>query len=183
MKKDIIMCMIATVITSLANGQGKYLGNNGEISFYSHTIVEDITAINNKVAGVIDAATGEVAVIVKMVEFSFVKELMQEHFNENYVESVKFPKSTFTGTITNNTDVDYTTHGKYKVLVEGELTLHGVKKVISTEGTVEVTGTGIVASTKFILHPADFKIKIPKVVRNNIAKSMEVTVSINCNPI
>ena len=174
---------MATAIACTMMGQGKYLANNGEISFYSHTIIEDITADNDKVAGVIDAASGEVAIIVKMVEFQFVKKLMQEHFNENYVESEKYPKGTFNGSITNNEDVDYSTPGTYKVQVEGELTIHGVKKTHSAEGSVEVTGAAIIARTKFLLNPEDFKIKIPKVVRKNIADSMEITVTLKCDPI
>ena len=183
MRRNIMTCLVATAITSSVMGQGKYLTNDGEISFFSHTIVEDIKAENSKVAAVVDAASGEVVIIVKMTEFRFVKKLMQEHFNENYVESEKFPKGTFTGSITNNAEVDYSTPGTYEVKVSGDMTIHGVKQSLTTDGSVEVTHSGITARTKFILHPADFKIKIPRIMRNNIAESIEITVVLTCDPI
>ena len=164
-------------------GQGKYLANNGTITFFSHTPIEDIKAVHDEVSGVIDGASGEVAIIVKMTGFQFEKKLMQEHFNENYVESEKYPKSTFNGRITDNDRVDYTKNGSYPVSVSGTLTLHGVSNEITEQGQVEVTDNGIVARTKFIVKPADYDIKIPRVVRNNIAKEVEVTVELNANPI
>ena len=183
MKKRILIGLMATAITFAMMGQGKYLTNDGEISFYSHTVIEDIMAENYKVAGVIDAASGEVAVIVKMTEFKFEKKLMREHFNENYVESEKFPKAIFNGSITNNTDVDYTKPGTYEVHMAGNLTIHGKTNRISADGSIQVTGRGITARTKFILNPEDYGIKIPKVVRKNIAESMEIDVKLNCQPI
>ena len=183
MKKLLITGLLVVCIIGVVDGQGKFLTNDGNISFFSHTAIEDITAINNKVACVIDAATGEVAIIVKMTGFQFEKKRMQEHFNENYVESEKFPKATFNGSISNNGEVNYATTGTYQVLVEGDLTIHGITRAISTEGSVEVTGTRIIARTKFLLNPEDFDIKIPKVVRKNIAENMEIRAELNCDPI
>ena len=182
MKKALVIgCFL--VLTSWTWGQGKYLSNNGTISFFSHTPIEDIKAVHDEVSGVIDGASGEVAIIVKMTGFQFEKKLMQEHFNENYVESEKYPKSTFNGRITNNSQVDYTSPGTYPVTVEGTLTIHGVSREISESGQVVVTENGIVSRTKFIVKPADYEIKIPRVVRNNIAKEVEVTVEMVGNPI
>ena len=183
MKKIMVTGLMVTSIAMAMLGQGKYLTNNGEISFYSHTAIEDITAINNEVASVIDAASGEVAIIVKMTAFQFEKKLMQEHFNENYVESEKFPKATFNGSIKNNGEVDYSRSGNYIVQVAGELTIHGVTNSVGAEGTIEVKAKGITARTKFLLNPEDYDIKIPRVVRKNIAESMEITAILNCDPI
>lgn len=183
MTAGLIAGMLVTAFTGIGLSQGKYLTNTGEISFYSHTVIEDITAKNSKVASVLNAATGEVVIIVKMTDFQFKKKLMQEHFNENYVESEKFPKATFNGSITNNADVDYSEPGTYEVRVTGDMTIHGTTQVVTEEGTVEVTGTGITARTTFRLNPEDYKIKIPKVVRKNIAESMEIKVELKCNPI
>ena len=170
-------------LSDTVSGQGKYLTSEGYISFYSPTVIEDITVVNNKVGCVIDAATGSVAIIVTMNQFQFEKKLMQEHFNENYVESEKYPKATFNGTISNNETVDYSRPGKYPVTVEGEMTIHGVKKQVSAEGSMEVTEKGVIANTKFMLNPEDYDIKIPRVVRNNIAKNMEITATLACDPI
>ena len=109
--------------------------------------------------------------------------MMQEHFNENYVESEKFPKATFNGKIVNNSEVDYSSKGIYNVKIEGEMTIHGKTNAVSAEGTLEVVSEGIVARTKFLLNPADYDIKIPKVVRNNIAEAMEVRVELSHLPI
>ena len=181
MMKKSVACLIMTIILPFAiQGQGKYLTNNGVISFYSHTIIEDITAVNNEVAAVIDGSSGELVIILKMTQFQFEKKMMQEHFNENYLESEIFPKATFSGTILNNDDVKYSIPGLYEVKVIGEMTIHGQTKTISEEGTVKVTSTGIVCSTKFKLNPEDYKIKIPRTVRKNISTQMEIRVELPC---
>jgi len=177
----LILCMI--YLFTPARSQGKYLTNNGTIKFYSHTVIEDITAENRRVAAVVDAEKGEVAVIVMMREFQFEKKLMQEHFNENFVESEKYPKAFFNGSIENNDSVDYRSPGIYPVMVLGELTIHGVTRSLNTKGTLEVKANGIVAHTSFRLNPEDYEIKIPRVVRDNIAENMEITVELGCNPI
>lgn len=160
------------------------MANNGYISFYSHTAIEDITAENNQVASVIDAASGEVAIIVTMINFQFEKKLMQEHFNENYVESEKYPKATFNGKIINNSEVNYTEEGVYKVSVEGDMTIHGITNKASVEGSIVVTEAGgVVIRTKFMLNPEDYKIRIPRIVRNNIAERLEISVDILHQPI
>ena len=109
--------------------------------------------------------------------------MMQEHFNENYVESERFPKATFNGRIVNNSEVDYSADGVTEVRVEGDMTIHGKTVKISTVGTIEVISGDIIARTKFLLNPEDYDIKIPKVVRRNIAERLEITVELNCKPI
>jgi len=171
------------IITLSLSGQGKFLTNEGSISFYSHTPIEDITALNNEVGAVIDGEKGEVVIIVQMTRFQFEKKLMQEHFNENYVESEKFPRATFNGKITNHETVDYSSKGIYPVLVEGEMTIHGVTRQVSAEGTLEVTENGVVARTEFTLNPEDYDISIPRVVRGNIAELMLITAELSCQSI
>ncbi len=164
----------ATVMSGMT--QSKYITRNGYISFFSSAPIEDITADNNGVGSIIDPATGEMVFTLRMTGFEFEKKLMQQHFNENYVESDKFPKSTFKGFITNNDKVDYSKPGQYSVNVKGDLTIHGVTKTMQTPGTLEVTRNGLEASSKFIVKPADFDIKIPGIMRNKIAEEIEVTV-------
>lgn len=183
MRKAVCLLCILLTIPFSGEGQEKYLSNEGFISFYSHTPLEDIKAEHRQVSGVIDASNGEVAVIVKMTGFEFRKKLMQEHFNENYVESHKYPKSTFSGRITNNSEIDYASQGSYEVSIEGTLSIHGVSKEISARGTLEVLDQGIIARTSFIVRPEDYDIIIPKVVRNNIAKEVEVTFELQGLPI
>lgn len=181
MKKPIILFLL-TFLCFNANSQ-KYITKNGFTGFFSHTPIEDIKADNNQVASVLDASSGEIAFQVLIKSFHFPKALMEEHFNENYLESDKFPKSTFTGKIINLSNVDFTKTGTYEVNVEGDLTIHGVTKKLSTNGTLEVAAEGINANSKFPLMPEEYNIKIPAVVRNNIAKTFEVTVIIKYMPV
>ena len=183
MRRIALMGIFTLILTGLCSGQGKYMTDAGNIIFYSHAPLEDITAENKEVASVIDGETGEMAVILKMTAFLFEKGLMQEHFNENYVESEIFPKATFRGSILNNEDVDYTSEGVYQVELQGKLTIHGVTNKISSEGTLEVHSRGILAKAKFLLNPEDYGIKIPRVVRKNIAENMEIRIELDHRPI
>jgi hypothetical protein len=108
---------------------------------------------------------------------------MEEHFNENYMESDKIPKSVFKGKITNLASVDFTKTGTYNVTVEGDLTIHDVTNKISTKGTIEVVTGGINANSKFSIVPEDYKIIIPGVVKDKFDKSLEVTVAMKYTPI
>lgn len=108
---------------------------------------------------------------------------MEEHFNENYLESDKFPKSTFTGKIVNLSDINFSKPGTYNANVEGDITIHGVTKKVTAKGTIEVVDGGINATSKFNIAPEDYNITIPSVVRNNIAKIVEVTVTTRYTPL
>jgi len=156
---------------------------NGYIGFYSHTPMEDVKADNNQVASILDISTGEIVFQSLIKSFHFEKALMEVHFNENYMDSEKFPKSIFKGKITNLSSVDFKKSGIYEVTVEGELTIHDVTNTVSTKGTIEVTSGGINANSKFNIVPEDYKISIPGVVREKIAKNLEVTVSIKYTPV
>jgi polyisoprenoid-binding protein YceI len=161
----------------------KYMTKNGYIGFFSHTPLEDIKADNNQVASVLDTSTGDIVFQVLVKSFHFERALMEEHFNENYIESDKFPRSTFRGKITNLSNVDFSKNGTYNVTVEGDLELHGVTKKVLANGSLEVSPEGINATSKFNVDPEDYDIKIPGVVRNKIAKTIEVTVTIKYLPI
>jgi polyisoprenoid-binding protein YceI len=155
---------------------------SGMIRFYSSTPIEDITAVNKEVGSIINSGTGELVITMKMTDFSFKKKLMQEHFNDNYVESHKFPQASFRGFIQNNEEVDYSTVGSYSVTVSGDMTIHGETQAVSSPGTLEVRPKGIIANAKFLLNPEDYGIKIPAVVRKNIAERLEITVDMEYTP-
>ena len=165
-----------------ANAQ-KYMTKNGYIGFFSHTPLEDIKADNNQVASVLDISTGELVFQVLIKSFHFERALMEEHFNENYIESEKYPKSSFKGKITNLSSVNFSKNGTYEVTVEGDMEIHGVINKISTKGDLEVVAGGINANSKFNIIPEDYKIDIPGVVREKIAKNLEVTVSMKYSPL
>lgn len=178
MKKMIALLFVSALMLNI-NAQSKYLTKTGHIKFFSHTAIEDITAEVNSVGSIIDTESGEIIISLTMTAFDFKKKLMQEHFNENYVESNKFPKSSFKGKITNNDEVNYQKKGQYKVTVKGDMTIHGVTREVVSEGTIDVTADGIEAKTKFMLNPEDYEISIPKVVRNKIANELEITADLS----
>jgi hypothetical protein len=180
MKRLSLIIILFTVVVA-ANGQ-KYMTKNGFISFFGHTPMEDIKAENNQVNSILDISSGSLVFQALIKSFHFERALMEEHFNENYMESEKFPKTSFTGKITNLSSVDFKKNGAYEVNVEGDLTIHNVTNKITTKGTIEVISGGLNATSKFGIVPEDYKINIPGVVRDKIAKSLEITVSMKYTP-
>jgi polyisoprenoid-binding protein YceI len=147
MKRLIVLTFVLNIL--LAVNAQKFMTKNGYIGFYSHTPMEDIKADNNQVVGALDITSGEIVFQALIKSFHFDRALMEEHFNENYMESDKFPKSVFKGKIANFSAVDFSKNGTYDVTVEGDLTIHDVTNKISTKGTIEVVSGGINASSKF----------------------------------
>lgn len=177
MKKIIASAFFLALISNTCLAQ-KYFTKNGNISFFSATSVENIKADNNQVMSVLNAATGELQFSVLVKNFHFKKTLMEEHFNENYLESDKFPKSTFKGSITDISKVNFTKDGTYPVTVSGDLSMHGVTKKVSSDGKININSGKITGTSVFKIVLADYNISIPKVVENNISKTIEITV--NC---
>jgi polyisoprenoid-binding protein YceI len=171
MKKTIIAILFATVLIQ-ATAQSTYYSKTAKISFINKASVENIEAANNAATVVIDSKAGTIASSILIKSFTFSKALMQQHFNDNYMESTKFPKSDFKGTISNNSDVKYTTDGTYTAKVKGKLTMHGETKEVSTNATITVKGGKVSASCSFSITLADYKIK-----SDQIAKT--ATISIN----
>lgn len=156
-----------------------YFTKNGKISFFSSTLMEDIKADNNQVISIINTSTGEMQFSLLNNAFHFKKALMEEHFNADYIESAKFPKSTFKGNITNISSVNFSADGVYKVTVSGSLNIHGITKTISAPGTITVKSGNISAKSVFKIKVKDYNISIPAGVKNNIAEDVELTVSCN----
>jgi len=174
-----VISLIATMLVLALIGQSqRYMTKNGYIRFYSETPIETIEAHNRQVNSALDAASGEFVFKVLMRSFEFKKALMQEHFNENYVESEKFPNSTFKGRVTNISEIDFKTPGEYPAEVAGVLTIHGVDQDVRERGTFTVSDGMVKGYCRFILKPSDFRIRIPNTVINNIAEEIEVTVDV-----
>ena len=149
-----------------------YLAKTSEISFYSHSPIEDITAVNTAAKPMLNTATGDVQIKIAMAAFRFEKPLMQEHFNENYVESEKYPNAIYKGKI--NEKVDFTKDGETKVTITGKFNIHGVEKEKTIDGKIIVKGEQIIISSKFNLHVADYNIKVPSLYVTNVAEDVEV---------
>ncbi|MBW1296484.1 YceI family protein [Aquimarina litoralis] len=173
------LIIIALLFSTVSIGQGKFLTKKGYTSFFSSTPIEDINADNNQVLSIIDSSSGTIAIAILMKSFAFEKSLMQEHFNENYVESDRYPKATFKGKI-----IDFGKLAKEEatVTIVGDLTIHGVTKKIETQSKIQYTNDKILLKGDFEVKVADFGIKIPSVVTNNIAKTIKVTFDYDHKP-
>jgi polyisoprenoid-binding protein YceI len=178
MKNRIIIILLLLTSSQLFS-QERYLTKEGYISFFSHSLVEDIKADNYQVLSVIDKKTGEIAIQLLMKSFMFKKALMQEHFNQSYVESYKYPKATFKGVILNLKELD---NQNDTIEIKGILSIHGKEKEISTMANVQILKDQINLSGHFMVEVADFDIKIPIVVRNNIAKTIKVSFDLHHKP-
>jgi len=176
MKRIILSALIISSTVTIGFAQ-KYMTRTGKVTFFSSTPLENIEAFNNETSGVLDGQTGDVLFIVPIKSFKFEKVLMQEHFNENYMESDKYPKAELKGKITNLSDVNFTKDGNYNVKIAGKLTIHGVAKDVNIPGTVTVKGNSVTAASKFMVKPSDYNIRIPSMVAGKIASQIEVTVN------
>lgn len=174
--KTIVLVIFCLINTATLSGQDRLQSTDGFASFYSSAPLENIYAENKIVTSIIDLSNNEIAVVVPIKQFSFKKKLMQKHFNEKYLESHIYPNATFTGHIYHpDSIVPKKTHAAY---AEGDMTIHGVTKSIKLEGTYTSYGDSIVLKTEFTLRPEDYKVKIPKLLRRNIAEEVLVKVYI-----
>ncbi len=157
----------------------KYFSKTGEISFFSATAIENIEAKSNSATTVYDSDSGKLQWAVLIKSFEFEKAMMQEHFNENYMESSKYPKAQFKGEIKNKEVIKLSKDGSYTAQVNGTLEIHGVTKNVSTTATFIVKSGSITATCNLKVAVADYGIEIPSVVKENIAKELEIKVIAN----
>ena len=158
-------------------GAQKVYTKNGSVSFFSTSPLENISANNNQVMSVLTLPTGDLQFSVLIKSFHFKKSLMETHFNETYMESDKYPKASFKGKVNDLSKVNFTKDGTYNVEVSGDLTMHGVTNKATTPGTITVRSGIITADANFKLKLADYKISIPKIVKDNIAEVIDIKVS------
>jgi polyisoprenoid-binding protein YceI len=179
--KKLILPLIALVMVPLTTqAQQRFSTRTGHIAFFSQTPVENIEADNRKVSSVFDVTTGAIQFAVLIKAFEFEKALMQEHFNENYMESNTFPKAEFKGKVEGFGETELKQPGTYDVVVKGDLTIHGVTKPVTHNGTITVTPDGALkASSDLLVKPEDHDIKIPGVVRPKIADAITVKVRLD----
>jgi len=179
MKKISKLALFAVLLYSAsACAQGKWYTRNGKINFFSETSAENIDASNNEVFSLLDQDKNEVAFQVLITGFKFSKALMQDHFNENFMETSKFPKATFQGVIADPSKVDFTKDGDYNVNITGNLTMHGVSNKVTIPAHIHVADKKIAGESKFDVKLADYKIKVPEIVTQQV--SDKVAVSVNC---
>ncbi|PZR36759.1 MAG: YceI family protein [Azospira oryzae] len=175
----IYLSLLFILIASVVFGQ-KFTTEQSSVSFYSHAAVEDISAKNTATTSIFNSATGEIVFSIPVTDFVFEKSLMQEHFNEKYLETETYPKSTFKGKIIGFNE---SATGEQQVKAQGKLTLHGVTKDIEVSGTAVMKSTKLVLKSKFIIVLEDYNVKRPKFAWQNIAEQVEVTVEFTYKPL
>lgn len=172
MKSKIILTVIFSSCLAYVQAQ-IYIADSCTISFFSKTKIENIDAKNTISKPIMSTATGEFDVSADNAFFEFKKELMKEHFNEDYMETAKYPKTVFTGKI--NEKIDYTKDGTDSISITGIMDMHGVKNNITIHGLITIKGGIFFLNSVFKLRMKDYNIKVPSVVSLNLAESVDVT--------
>ena len=174
--RTIVMVSVILLVSGNIFGQ-KVFTKNGNISFFSKSPLENISSENNQVVSILNKQTGDYQFSVLIKGFHFKKALMEEHFNESYLESDKFPKAVFKGVLENIAAIDFTKDGVYRINVTGDLTIHGVTNKITAPGIFTIKAGKVIANSLFKVKTADYKIKIPTLVKDNIAEVIDINVS------
>jgi hypothetical protein len=176
--------LLAILLPQAAHSQDKYFTKTGTIQFKcTKSPLEKIEATNKSMTCVLDTKTGNMQFAVLMKGFEFERALMQEHFNENFVESSKFPKSEFKGTIVNNNEINYTKDGVYPVKVKGKLQIHGTNNDVESAGDVTIKDGRILTTSVFTVLLSDYNISIPSVVSDKISNTVNIKVDCNLEPL
>jgi polyisoprenoid-binding protein YceI len=172
MKKSALLLFAVLAFAATASAQ-IYMGKKTKVDFFSATAMENISATDTVATTILNSKTGDVVAQIVVKGFHFPNALMEEHFNENYMESDKFPKATFVGKIQEK--VDYTKDGVTNITMKGKLNVHGVEKERTFTGTITIKGGKATVDCKFDIKLADHNIKIPEAVGQKIAESVAVT--------
>ncbi len=177
MKSLAFLSLLLSVIFT-APGPERLITRSGSISFYSKAPLENIEGNSKTALSVLDKKTGQIEFSVLIKSFTFEKALMQEHFNENYLESDKFPKAAFKGRIDTISNIDFEKDGKHTVSVTGQLSIHGETKTITTLGTITIQSGTTTANADFNISLTDYKINIPPLAKDKISNSVKIVVSL-----
>mgnify|MGYP002783956783 CR=1 FL=1 len=179
-----LFSVLLIIVSSVhLHAQDIHLTRNGKITFFSHTNVEDIEAVNNEVTATINKKTGAVQYLVLVKGFQFKKAAMQQHFNSaDYMNSDAFPKADFKGIIRDLSKIDFTKDGTYPAVVDGNLTIHGVTNKVTAQGTVTIKSGKISTAAKFPVKLADYKVTVPAFSAAKVSEVVEVTVACSYEP-
>ena len=170
-----ILCISAPV-----NAQHVYIATGGKVSFFSETPVENIDAHTESMSSVLNTSNNDIIFTVPVRTFKFKKALMEEHFNENYVESERYPKSSFKGKI--NDTLDWSVDTVMNITASGDFNLHGVTKTISETGKITIKEGTIRLEVSFTIALKDYNIDIPKIVTKSIAENIKIDLSCDYIP-
>ena len=175
------LLIIAACIVSQKSYTQTWLSKNTQVRIFSSTPIEDIDAKTNTAVLALNEKSGKILMKLQIKSLSFPKKLMQEHFNENYMESDKYPTAEFEGVIQNIPD--FTVAKTTELKVKGTMTIHGVKREIEVPISLTTSKDKVLGQSKFKVKCADYNVEIPKIVLKNIAEDIEVTILAELNPI
>lgn len=182
MKKSLVI--VAVILCAINMNAQQFFTKTGTIYFDANSPLEKIEATTNKGTAVIDAGVGKIEVKMLVKSFHFKSALMEEHFNENYMESHKFPQAMFVGDIADIKSVNLQKDGTYKVNIKGKLTMHNVTKDVTTQAVLTVSNKAITeAKANFKVLVADYGIAIPAAVKDKIAKEAKIDVDMKLQPL
>lgn len=176
MKKYLLFVFLFCTLYAVAQ---KYKTEKSIVSFFSKAKIEDITAQNTKASSIFNLESGDIAFSIPITEFEFAKSLMKEHFNEKYMDTEKFPKATFQGKITG---YQQKASGPQAAKANGKLTVHGVTKDVEIPGTVEIKDGSVLLQSKFTVKLDDYGVPRPKLLWQNIAEEVEVSIDFTFTP-
>jgi hypothetical protein len=162
------------------NAQTVFISDKSEVSFYSYAPLEDIKAESKQLNGMINTVTGDVAFMIPMRSFHFAKALMEEHFNEKFIESEKYPQTTFKGKVTE--PIDLTKTDVQHLTVTGEMNIHGQSKNIKEKGELIAGKDQLTLTSEFYVALKDYNITIPSLLLKNIADSVLVKLKVTYVP-
>lgn len=183
--KNLLLLLFFMLPVAGSSFAQRYFTKSGTIGFdaTSPSSPEKIEGTNRTATCVVDIKSGAIQFAVLMKGFAFERALMEEHFNENYVESHKFPKAEFKGKIKDTEQIDFTKDGTHTVKVKGDLSLHGQTREVETTGTLQVAGGKINASASFSVKMSDFDVSIPGLVADKVAKTAKINVNCSLEPL
>jgi hypothetical protein len=177
--KKIAIFISLIVLSVFAQAQTKLFTKTGTIFFNSNTSIEKIEAVNKKVLAVIDVPNNKLEFAVLIKGFEFERALMQEHFNENYMESDKFPKATFKGKFNvDKLNISAAQNGTQTLPVTGVLLMHGVSKTVTTNAIITAKNNVLSANCSFKVLLSDYNIKIPAVNKNNVNNQVQIDINL-----
>jgi polyisoprenoid-binding protein YceI len=179
MKKLAFLTVISLLILAKSEGQ-IYMADSSRVSFFSATSMEDIQADNTISKPVMSTATGDIQISISNQDFIFKSKLMGEHYNEDYMETSKYPHTVFKGKV--NEKIDYTKDGVNQVTVTGSMNMHGVIKPITIPGTITIKNGLLFLYSKFDIKMVDYNIKVPSVLGNNLSDHVAVTLTATMKP-
>ena len=183
MKKVMLLLIMSIFFCGFQLNAQKYITKEGHIEIFSKTPLFTIEAVNQKVASIVDFTNGDLVATTLVRSFKFHEALVEDHFNENYMESEKFPKASFKGKVINFKEVDLKKNGDYKITIKGTLTMHGETNPVDAQGTITIKDGKVTGKTQFNVSLAAYKIRVEESYKKSINDEIRLSITFDYAPI